>query len=790
MSRSDRRQRFSLPGALSRPPKRAWPDGVIHHGARVLILIGLAALVAFLFPPTESVTVPASFSAGQVAAQDVLAEMAFSVPKTPMELALERDEARASTPPTFNYLPAAIDTMVARLDRFFEQVDSVAQIEGDGEVIRVLNQNSLQGGEELEQLLRDGSTRQRIRQAALQATRQVLPAGLVDAADLVEYGTENVKIRDSDTLVRTVPRSDIRIRRHLYSAAIDLLPPSTPTEVSDFLRLVLVQFTERSLEFNVRATTNDGNAAAAAVSLTGRDVLEGEAIVRANDPITPAVLQALQAYDRERRDLGRLETEVDWTAVFGAGLLNLLVLSVFGVLLFFFRPEVYANARWVALIAILVGSYFASAALIGSDGLPYELLPITFVALIVAVLWDGRLALVLALILAVLTGVQAPFADRSVAVVATILIAGAAAGLSVRAIRRRAQLLVVGAIVAGAYGLVILSLTLLDLAQANQILPAVGNALLSAILAIGFLPVCEWFTGITTDQTLLEWADPNRALLRRLSMEAPGTYAHTINVANLAESAAGSVGANGLLCRVGLYYHDVGKVLKPHYFVENQPGGRNPHDRLKPDTSAAIVKEHVTEGSRLAREAKVPAVVAAFIPEHHGTSWIGFFWEKALEEYGDEALDEQDFRYPGPKPQSRETAIAMLADSVESATRALQDPTIERVKELIHSIVSGKISDGQLDETPLTLGDIAKVEEQFIKVLSGIYHHRIDYPRTKHLTESPSDAEVEGPSEEEVDTESDSEKAVTVEAPELALGDGAEGAEKNAGREGEPEPSS
>jgi cyclic-di-AMP phosphodiesterase PgpH len=178
-------------------------------------------------------------------------------------------------------------------------------------------------------------------------------------------------------------------------------------------------------------------------------------------------------------------------------------------------------------------------------------------------------------------------------------------------------------------------------------------------------------------------------------------------------------------------------MIKPHYFVENQPDGRNPHDRLKPDTSAAIVKEHVVEGLRLAREAKVPDVVADFVSEHHGTQRIGFFYEKALEEYGAENIDVEDFTYPGPRPRSRETAIAMLADSVESATRALQDPTGERIRSLIDSIVDGKIADGQLDEAPLNLKEIARIKEQFAKVLGGVYHHRIDYPHTRHLTESP-----------------------------------------------------
>jgi hypothetical protein len=310
--------------------------------------------------------------------------------------------------------------------------------------------------------------------------------------------------------------------------------------------------------------------------------------------------------------------------------------------------------------------------------------------------------------------VQQPFG--SAGVVAITFLGGAAAALSARAVRRRAQTWVFIAIITASYTVGLLALALIQGWEPPflgwALLAAAGNATLSAILAMGFVPVFELFTGITTDQTLLEWADPNRSLLKRLSREAPGTYAHTINVANLSEAAANAIGANGLLCRVGLYYHDVGKMQRPHYFVENQSERMNPHDRLRPDTSAAIVKEHVVEGLRLAREAKVPDVVAAFIPEHHGTQRISFFWEKAKEEYGEEELDVEEFTYPGPKPQSRETAIAMLADSVESAMRALQDPTTERVRDLIENIVEGKIRDGQLDESPVTLREIRQIKEQ------------------------------------------------------------------------------
>jgi putative nucleotidyltransferase with HDIG domain len=294
-----------------------------------------------------------------------------------------------------------------------------------------------------------------------------------------------------------------------------------------------------------------------------------------------------------------------------------------------------------------------------------------------------------------------------------------------------------------------------------------SNAALSAVIAMGFVPVFEWFTGITTDQTLLEWADPNAPLLRRLSLEAPGTYAHTINVANLAELAANAIGAHGLLCRVGLYYHDVGKVLKPHYFVENQAEGRNPHDKLKPDTSSAILVEHVVEGLRLGKEAKLPEVIQRFISEHHGTQLISFFYDRAREELGEDNVDEADYRYPGPKPQSKETAVAMMADSIESATRVLQEPTPERVRDLVEGIIENKRQDGQLDEAPLTMREITALKDTFVKVLSGIYHHRIDYPATKHLTDAPDNGSGNG-------SDDDGSGGPSKDGPKEAAGSGGE----------------
>jgi hypothetical protein len=587
----------------------------------------------------------------------------------------------------------------------------------------------------------DDETRAAFRSVALRAATEILPRGVVDPARLLDLTTETVTVRRADG-EQSIVAGDVLTSADFYAAAVPLLPTNLPPEAQELFRLMLIAHLEHSLVLDVVETERDRNAGRESVPLTKGEVLERQVIVRAGDPIGPETRERLDAYAAalEARGGGELG-DVDVGALIGTGLLNVMLLSIFGLLVFFARPEVYANYRWLLLLTLLTAAYFGAAAVIDRGGLPAEALPIAFVALPVSVLWDTRMALLLVLVLATITGTLAPFSYYGT--VLAIMAGGAAASMSVRAVRRRSETWVSIAIIAGAAALVLLAHGMATSRPMAEVVRGAavftGNATASALLAMGFLWVFELFTGITTDQTLLEWADPTRPLLRSLAMEAPGTYAHTISVANLAESAATRIEANGLLCRVGMLYHDVGKMLKPHYFVENQPDGQNPHDKLKPETSAAIVREHVTEGIRLAREAKVPEVVVQFITEHHGTQKIGFFYEKAREE-AEDGLDVQRFSYPGPRPRSKETAIAMLADSCESATRAMKDPTPERVRDLIRTVVDGKIADGQLDESPLTLREIALVKEQFASVMGGVVHRRIEYPETKHLTDSDQGA--------------------------------------------------
>ncbi|HSM60710.1 MAG TPA: HDIG domain-containing protein, partial [Longimicrobiales bacterium] len=662
-----------------------------------------------------------------------------TIPKTPEELSRDKDLAMGSVPPTFDHVREAGDTMAARLATFFDRVDSAASAGDRAAVERVLRQSSLVATPGQVTALMRPDTRQLLRRVALTAATDVVPQGVVDAAQALDVTTTTVTVREGDT-ERAVAADQLVTQRQFFDRALNLLPASTPPDVSNLLRLILNRHIEFSYVLNVVATEMDREAVARSVQTDKGDVLQGQAIVRAADPIGPDDLERLVAYESELRARGLLESRgIQAVPSLGAGLVHLALLAVFGLVLLFFRREVYGNFRWLLLIGLLVAAYFGAARLIAANALRPEWLPIAFVALPVAILWDTAMSLVLVFVLAAMTGTLPPFEDYGI--VLTVIAGGAAAAMSVRAVRRRSETWVSIAIIAAATGLVLLGHGLAtsheigDVARASA--AAAGNAAVSALLAMGSLWVFEMFTRITTDQTLLEWADPTRPLLKRLSLEAPGTYAHTINVANLCEAAASAIGANGLLARVGVYYHDVGKMLKPHYFVENQPDSRNPHDKLKPATSAAIVREHITEGERLARDEKVPEVIIDFIREHHGTQKIGFFYEKALEEADGGTLDESRFRYPGPKPRSKETAILLLADACESATRALQDPTPERVRELIHNIVGSKVDAGQLSDAPLTLAEITIIEDQFAKILSGVLHRRIEYPATKHLTEAP-----------------------------------------------------
>jgi len=318
--------------------------------------------------------------------------------------------------------------------------------------------------------------------------------------------------------------------------------------------------------------------------------------------------------------------------------------------------------------------------------------------------------------------------------VTLVLLVGSVVGMyAVRETRRRAKILLAGILV----GLgKLAALTCIGLINGMKMdyyitdgLWCLASGLLSGFIVMGLLPVFEHFFKVPTNISLLELSDLNHPLLKKLAMEAPGTYHHSIMVGNLAESACDAIGANSLLARVGAYYHDIGKIPKAEYFSENEMGGPSRHSNLAPSMSALIIAKHVKEGVEIARKYKLNRAMIDFITQHHGDSLISFFYQKAIEKSEDgTVLKEDDFRYPGPKPQTKEGAIILLADSVEASSRALDDPTPSRIRNLVKKIINNKFIDGQLDDCDLTLRDMNKIAESFVRVLMGTFHTRLDYP--------------------------------------------------------------
>jgi putative nucleotidyltransferase with HDIG domain len=359
---------------------------------------------------------------------------------------------------------------------------------------------------------------------------------------------------------------------------------------------------------------------------------------------------------------------------------------------------------------------------------PY-LVPITIVSMLVTIAYDLETGLFLTFSAALLVGILAGF-KLDVAFVG--IAAGTVATFSVRRVRHRHEFyrsIIYLSLVYFGIVYIIESLKLTPVADLwRHTGLAALNGFLSPILTIGLLPLFETTFKLTTDITLLELSDLNRPLLKRLAVEAPGTYHHSIMIGTLAEEAAKAINANSLLARVGSYYHDIGKMLKPEYFVENQMGARNKHEKLAPSMSALILEAHVKEGKELAEENGLPDCIIEFITGHHGTSIMTYFYEKAKHQKGDDDVNIDEYRYPGPRPKAKEVAIVMLADSVEAASRTLDDPTPARVRNLVRKISSAKFDSGELEGCDLTLRDLHLIEESFARVLLGIYHRRVAYP--------------------------------------------------------------
>lgn len=431
--------------------------------------------------------------------------------------------------------------------------------------------------------------------------------------------------------------------------------------------------------------------------------------------------------------------------LFGAVLLLTLALCGYIVA---YQPRIVRNhARGVGIAALMLSMLLlAQLAGIGSNQLHlFATAPTVLVAMIVAIAYDQRFALGVGGIHAVLVTLGL---GESLSFFMVLWLGVMVACYLLDDVRSRDKLVRVGGGVSIALALGTVVSGLLSSDPPPYILRnaiyAGAAGMASGFIVLGILPFIEKAFRITTSMTLLELADVSHPLLRRLAAEAPGTWSHSLNVAALAEEAAEAVGANSLLCRVGAYYHDIGKANKADYFIENQQGGASRHLNLSPSVSLLIIVGHVKDGLEMAREYNLPTVLNAFIQQHHGTTLVEYFYREALNrtqtQSPAQAVSESQYRYPGPKPRSRETAILMICDAVESACRAMPEPSAKRIEAIVHEIAIRRLLDGQFDECDLTMRELELIERSVIRTLLGIYHGRIAYPSTQALTRGPTDA--------------------------------------------------
>ncbi len=459
-------------------------------------------------------------------------------------------------------------------------------------------------------------------------------------------------------------------------------------------------------------------------------VAKGEEIVRNGEIITQEIKQKIDSLEREigsetPTSRGRLQ-------LIGKILLSLTIITIFSIFLKYARPTIFEDTKSVILLSVLyAGTVIAFGIVIRLAPPEYMYtVPVVIVSVLLTVIFDSRLALLTTFAIALVGGF---LLNSDYTYTWATLVGGTVAIFSARDLRNRGQLFLTAAYAFGGYGLALVTLWLYDggawpQIQEDLLFAGIGSFLL--VTAYPFLWVLERVFDITTDLRLLELSDTNHPLLRKLMKRAPGTCNHSMQVSTLAGSVADELGANTLLTRVGALYHDVGKLTSPEYFIENQMGGINPHDELPPQESAQIIISHVSKGLELGEQHRLPAKVLHLIASHHGTTRTEYFYQRALElsKIQDQNFDEETFCYPGPQPNSKEAGILMLTDTVEAASRTMQDATSDKLQSLIDDLIDHKIADRQLDNTGLTFRDIYLIKKVLLEQLHAVHHVRISYP--------------------------------------------------------------
>jgi putative nucleotidyltransferase with HDIG domain len=697
--------------ASAPPPAFTRRDAVRLSIAAGLLIIALTAILSIdIIPAAYHVAV------GDIAPSTIRAPRTVTF-ESAILTAQAQAQAVQAVPPQYDYTPAKGDLAAATQMAAFDKL--VAPIDAAFEAVL-----SEQG-----------------RQAALAAAVPGLSKVAVATLQSLDYSSWVTLRDDMRSVLDTAQRAEVRdtdlpAERQALPAA---LPASIPSDQRELAGEIIEPLLVANSTYDAAATQLARQQARQDTAPVMVTVKQGEVIVDQGHTIAATDLEKIQALGLEnpKPDLGKL---AGWL------LLAVLVVALLLGWVWRYRPEFWHRDNALLLLGLLlVVAVLALKLTAGRAVMPF-FMPLATVLLLVTVLLDSGAALVVLGTLGALAGAVSGTVE-----LATYVFLGGLVGILVVYRGERIQRFVqAGIAMAVVNGAVVAIFTLLGERDLTGLLQLWGASIVSAggsaVLAVGSFALLGNLFGITTNFQLLELANPSQPLLRRLLLETPGTYHHSLMVGNLAERAAEAIGANPLLVRVAAYYHDVGKLENPAAFIENQAGMENVHDLLTPEESAAVLKEHVSNGIELAYRYGLPKTIIPFIPQHHGTALMSYFYARAQEQAVAAAgalpgtpeaaaaaasVDQSRFRHAGPKPQSREAAILMLADGVEASVRSLSAHDEQAIRAMVGQIIRERLEDGQFDECDLTLRDLDRIREAFVSQLLGMYHQRIEYPQNK-----------------------------------------------------------
>jgi len=545
----------------------------------------------------------------------------------------------------------------------------------------------------------------------------------------------------TDNLSAKRNTADVFTQESAQAYIEEMVNANEKIEEKGWLKKVISDYIQNNILFNEQLTNKLEQDALASISTTRGMVQKGELIIAQGSTINNEAYQKIESLRRAYEEEARIGGDIKIVILGQLFLVGLIILLLM-VFLYLFRRDIFENNRMLTLILVVVTSMLVLLSWAVDIKLAnLYFIPFCIVPIIIRVLFDTRMALNIHLLMVLLA---AYFVPNSFEFVFLQLTAGMVAIYSIKTLVKREQFLLSSLFILATYIIAFLGMVLIRNGTVGDLrwvdfVPFVVSVLLT-LLAYPLIYAFERFFGITSDVTLMELTNTNSKLLRELSYKAPGTFQHSLQVANLAEAAIYQIGGNTLLTRAGALYHDIGKIMNPQYFIENQTKGYNPHDGLTFEQSAQIIISHVSKGIEMARKANLPEEIIDFIKSHHGTTRVDYFYQSYIKSFPEKFVDEDLFRYPGPIPFSKETAVLMMADSVEAASRSLKEPDAKGISSLVDKIIDYKIAQNQLKNANITLQEIETIREMFKTMLMSIYHVRVDYDLKKEKKAELPDA--------------------------------------------------